>query len=753
MRAPRPEGPFGAVLARGLGPGAPRLVHVRREPGRDPVTAPLPGDLRPELVDALARTGVTSLYAHQATAFRRAREGAHIALVTGTASGKTLGYGLPVLQGLLDDPHARALYLAPTKALAQDQARRLHALGLAGLRLALYDGDTDRPERGRARREANLLLTNPDMVHLGICGRAERWGDVLANLSAVVIDEAHVYRGVFGAHVANVVRRLRRLAAIHGSAPQLLLASATIANPEEALAALVGAELEVIRDDASAQPPRTLAVWNPELIDPDAGERRSALQDAAELVAALVVDGRRVIAFARSRRGVEVLAQDVARRLDGPLARRVTPYRAGYTAEQRRDLERRLADGELLAVVATSALELGIDVGLLDACVVVGYPGTIAGLRQRFGRAGRIGEGLAVLVCGADPLDQFLARDPERLLGAPVEAAVVDHASPEILRAHLACAAAEAPLAARDAALLGPSALALGEELVDAGELARTPRGLAWALPTSPHSAVSLRSASADAITIVDGTSGLVLGTADAERAPRTLHAGAIYLHLGAAYLVESLDLEERLALLAPFPGDWTTEASSEQLLDLGDRFAGAPLPIGEAVLAPAVVTERVVGYRRRRLRDGQVLGSYRLELPARVFPTDALALVLDVAALRDLADLHGALHAAEHALAAVLPLRAACDPADVIGLSAALLPATGAPTVVVYDAHVGGVGLVRRAFAELGPIVRDAHRLVAGCPCASGCPACIQSPRCERANEPLAKDDARALLAALAGA
>jgi DEAD/DEAH box helicase domain-containing protein len=480
---PPAEGlPWDRVLALGLPPNEPRLVHRSELPATAARTAPLPDGLDRRLLRALRGRGIDRLWTHQAATYEAARAGRHVGVVTGTASGKSLAYGLPVLQTLLTDRHARALYLAPTKALAQDQARTLRLFGLGrDLRPALYDGDTDLGSRALARREANLFLTNPDMLHVGICPGHERWADVLSNLSHVIVDEAHVYRGVFGSHVANVLRRLRRVCALHGAAPQFLLASATIANPAEAMRALTGLDITLVDDDGAPRAARTVALWNPTLLDETTGERASALAEAAALVVSLVVAGQRVICFARSRRAVELIHRFVRDALVDVLPEvrdRVAPYRAGYTGEQRRELERRLASGELLAVVATSALELGIDIGLLDAAVGVGFPGTVAALRQQWGRAGRSGNGLAVLVASADALDQYFVRRPEKLLGRPVEAAILDHLSPEIHAAHLLCAAYEAPIAPRDDSVLGSGTHATAVARADPrGPLAVTTAG------------------------------------------------------------------------------------------------------------------------------------------------------------------------------------------------------------------------------------------------------------------------------------
>ena len=742
------------VLALGLPPNEPRLVHRSVEPARAARTGPLPADLDPRLAAALARRGVTRLYEHQLAVYDAAARGAHVGVVTGTASGKSLAYGLPVLQRLLADRHARALYLAPTKALAQDQVRGLHALGLGrDLRAAIYDGDTDPAGRSLARREANLLLTNPDMLHVGICPQHERWGDVLANLSHVVVDEAHVYRGVFGSHVGSVLRRLRRACAIHGSAPQLLLASATIGNPGQAMTALTGVEVEVVDDDASARPERTIALWNPTLLDRSTGERASPLAEAAALVASLVAEDQRVICFARSRKAVELIHRFTreALTLRLPEARdKIAPYRAGYTAEQRRTLERRLADGDLRAIVATSALELGIDIGLLDVSIAVGFPGTVAGLRQQWGRAGRSGEGLAMLVASADALDQFFLRRPEALLGRPVERAILDVTSPEIRAAHLACAAYEAPVAPRDDAILGPDAHATAVALAEqdpGGPLRPMPAGVTWAGADYPAGAVALRSSSTRAVAVVEEETGALLGTVEAGRAGQTVHDGAVYLHLGESYRVRRLDLEAGLALVEPFSRDWYTQTRVDTATDVEHDAErrdthGVVLHRGDVA-----VTEIVLAYQRRRLPGHEPIDTIPLDLPPERFATQALWFTVPGHLLSGLGDPLGTLHAAEHALISVLPLHAMCDRWDIGGLSTGFHAGTGMPTIFIYDGHPGGVGITRHGYASFAALVADALAVIRDCPCEDGCPSCVQSPKCGNLNEPLSKRGARTLL------
>jgi DEAD/DEAH box helicase domain-containing protein len=751
--------PWTGLLERGR--AEERLVHESSVPPRAGHAVPIPGELHHELRAALERVGIAALHAHQEDALLAAMEGPLI-VTTGTASGKSLCFNLPTLQQLLVDPRARALYLYPTKALAQDQARALAALRLARIRPAIYDGDTPQAERRAIRARANVVLTNPDMLHVGILPNHRAWGDFLANLAVVVVDEAHVYRGVFGSHMGNVLRRLRRIAAAYGTEPRFLLASATVANPLELAERLTGLDgIALIDRDGAPAAERTVAMWNPPLLDEALGVRASALNEAAELFADLVKDGSRTICFIKSRKAVEVILRSAEARLragDRPdLADRIAPYRAGYTPQQRRELEERLTRGDLLGVVATDALELGIDIGELDAAICVTFPGTVASLRQMWGRAGRRGRGLAVYVAGEDALDQFFCRHPDEFLGRPVEAAILDHESEQIHAAHLLCAAHEGPLAPGEADVLGAGWRGVAERLVSAGLLVERRGAFQLRAPEDyPAARVPLRSSSAEVFSLVDVGSGEMIGTLEAARAFSTVHEGAVYLHLGRAYEVAQLDLVDRRALLAPFDGDWFTQpkrettTAIERLVERRETM-GVTLSFGDVV-----VTETVIGYQRKALADHRQIDFQALDLPETAFSTQALWYELDaLSALGDDAGLGierllGALHATEHAQIAVLPLLAMCDRWDIGGLSTNAHPQTGCPTIFVYDGHPGGVGITRQGYRGFERLVGDAHRLIAECRCKRGCPSCVQSPKCGNLNEPLSKAGALALLSRL---
>ena len=721
------------------------LAYLTTEVARAARTAPLPEGLHPKLAAALAAQGIDELYEHQARAWEAARAGGHVMVTTGTASGKTLAFNLPVLDALAGEPKNRALYLYPTKALAQDQARTLAALAVPRVRSAIYDGDTPQEQRWQIRRWANLVLTNPDMLHVGMLPRHDLWADVLHNLRYVVVDEAHVYRGVFGSHVANVLRRLRRMARVYGADPQFVLASATISNPGELASSLLGEPVTVIGDDAAPRTERTIVLWNPPLLDGELGLRASALAEAARLQAMFVDRGLRTLTFAKSRKAAELIHRFTAERLGDDT--HLSPYRAGYTAPERREIERRLAAGELLGVSATNALELGIDIGLLDAVISVGFPGTIASLRQQWGRAGRRGNGLAVLVATEDALDQFFMREPDKLLGRRVEAAILDHTNPRVLAGHVRAAAYEAPITEDDAATLGPEAIDAARADL---ELKQTPAGIVWAGKDHPAARVPLRSTDPDSFTVVDGSTGSVLGLVERSRAYTTVHEGAVYLHRGESFLVRELDLTTLHAVVEPFAGNWYTQAKKETMTEIVEPRRvewrlGLELSFGEIR-----VTEQVVGYERKTISGQERIELVALELPPTTFATEAVWFLPEphqLAELDEMPKLLGTLHAAEHALIALLPLWAMCDRWDIGGLSTNIHPQTGRPTIFVYDGHAGGVGITERGFEQFEGWARDTAALLRGCPCHDGCPSCVQSPKCGNLNDMLDKHGALTFL------
>ncbi|MGH3938315.1 MAG: DEAD/DEAH box helicase [Pseudonocardiaceae bacterium] len=736
------------------------LRHLVTIPARRGQTADWPSWVPDRLREGLRDQGVGAPWTHQIAAAELAHQGHHVVVATGTASGKSLAYQLPVLAHLLDQPRATALYLSPTKALGADQLRVVTALELEGVRPGGYDGDTPIAQRDWTRAHARWVFTNPDMLHHGLLARHGSWARLLRRLSFVVIDECHAYRGVFGSHVALLLRRLRRIAAHYGAHPVLVLASATVADPATSASRLTGADTVAVTEDGSPRGERTVALWEPPLLDEPAGEhgapvRRSAGAEAARLLADLVADGARTLVFVRSRRGAELTALAAARALSGvgDLASRVAAYRAGYLPEERRALEAALDSGELLGVAATNALELGVDIAGLDAVVLAGYPGTRASFWQQAGRAGRAGAGaLVVFVARDDPLDTYLVHHGAALLGAAVEATVLDPANPYVLRPQLACAAAELPLTdACVAELGGEVARAVVTELVTEGLLRRRSGGWFWAAPqTRPHPAVDIRGCGGAPVAVVEAATGRLLGTIDPGSACGMVHPGAVYLHQGESFVVDELDLAAGIALVHPEEPEWHTSARSTtdiRVMAVLEQqcFGGVSVALGEVE-----VTSQVIGYLRR-LPSGQVIDAVSLELPPATLRTRAVWYTVSETLLSEagLAPLiwPGALHAAEHAAIGLLPLVATCDRWDIGGVSTALHPDTGEPTVFVYDGHPGGAGFADRGHTALRPWLKATRDAIAACECQDGCPSCVQSPKCGNGNEPLHKAGALLVL------
>jgi DEAD/DEAH box helicase domain-containing protein len=764
------------VLA-GTPQGEDPLTHAEVVPAREGRRAPWPEWVPDDLRDRLSERGVPSPWEHQALAADHAWTGRHVVVSTGTASGKSLAYQLPVVASLSAEPTATALYLSPTKALGADQLRAARALdpgGPDGLRASSYDGDTPYSERDAVRRSARWLFTNPDMLHRGILPRHGRWTTFLRRLRYVVVDEAHAYRGVFGSHVALLLRRLRRICARYGAHPTFVLASATMSEPGASASALTGLDVAEVTDDASPRGRRAVGLWEPPLLEEVTGEngapvRRSAGAETSRILADLVVEGARTLAFVRSRRGAELTALGARRVLgevDPELARQVAAYRAGFLPEERRELEAALMSGALRGVATTNALELGIDVAGLDAVVVAGFPGTRASFWQQAGRAGRSGDdALVLLVARDDPLDTFLVHHPEAVLGAPLERCVLDPSNPYVLAPHLACAAAELPLTASDVEDVfgGEVAVRALDDLAAEGLVRRRRGGWFWALPTErPHSGVDIRGSGGEQVVIVESGTGRMLGTVDPGAAPSTLHEGAVHLHQGESYVVDSLDLDEGLAHVHAEEPEWTTQSRSVTDIEVvetehSESFGavGADGPELQVCLGTVEVTEQVVGYLRK-MPSGQVVEQVPLDLPARTLPTRAVWYTLSEVLLDGIgvvpARVPGSLHAAEHAAIGLMPLVATCDRWDIGGVSTALHPDTGRPTVFVHDGHPGGAGFADRGHEAMRTWLTATRDAIAGCECPSGCPSCVQSPKCGNGNDPLDKAGAVAVLTAVLG-
>ncbi len=753
-QATGPAGPF-TVPALPAGRGD-RALHTELLPAREGSRLAWPAWADPIVVEAFGRQGITRPWRHQVTAAQAAWAGEHVALATGTASGKSLAYQLLALTaarqprpGRVGGRGAGTLYLSPTKALAADQLAALERLAVPGVRVATFDGDTPPEERRWAREHAEVVLTNPDALHFSFLPGHARWASFLRRLRFVVLDESHHYRGVFGSHVAAIMRRLRRLARRYGADPVFLTASATAGDPAGTALALTGLPARTVTEDASPRGATRFLLWEPPLL-PGGGEngaptRRSALAETAGLLADLVIAGTRTLAFVPSRRGAELVAA-TARRLvadvDPGLTGRVAAYRGGYLPEERRVLEADLRSGRLLGLAATNALELGIDISGLEAVLICGWPGRRASLWQQAGRAGRSGQdSLAVLIARDDPLDTYLVHHPEAVFGPSVEASVLDPTNPYVLAPHLCAASAELPLTEADAALFGPGTVALLEALTTQGALRRRPSGWFWTRPDRPADLADLRGAGGDPVRIVDGGTGRVLGSVDSAAAHHCVHAGAVYLHQGGSWLVTGLDLERGLALVEPTGDEISTQAREVTgIRVLGERLHRSWGRV-RLVCGRVEVTSQVVSFIRRSIRDGRMLGEELLELPARTLRTSAVWWTMP----EDLLAGHGiepgavpgAAHAAEHAAIGMLPLVATCDRWDVGGVSTALHPDTGLPTIFVHDGQPGGAGFAERGFGAARTWLGATRAVIQDCACEAGCRRACSPRRAATATSP----------------
>jgi len=733
-----------------------RVVANTSLPARVASPAVAPPRLTATVDERLRARGVDTLWSHQAATVDALRAGRNVVVATGTASGKSLCYQLPIVDSVVAGSRDTTLLVFPTKALAQDQLRSFREWLVPDLVAATYDGDTPADERKWIRSHANVLLTNPEMLHVGILPSHDRWATFLLRLRYVVVDELHTLRGVFGSHVAHVLRRLRRLCEHYGSSPTFCFTSATIGNPAELASRLCGLPVEAIEADGSPQAERRFAVWQRPLVDVHAGTRTSANVETGMVLSRFVADGHQTLAFTRSRKGAELVATHaraaLAHDADAPA---VAAYRAGYLATERRALESQLASGELGGVVATSALELGIDVGSLDAVVLNGFPGTLASMRQQVGRAGRTSRrAAAVLIAGDDQLDQWYARHPAELLDRPAEAVVVNPDNPFVLRAQIACAAHELPLTHGDDRWFGDALDDAVRDLVLDDELKPRNGAMFWAGREPPAARVGLRTGSSIECQLVDGD-GRLVGTVDASRAFHVAHPGAIYLHQGRQYRVRDLDVEHHVAVLDPADdADEHTQPREETDISILATEQSVPAGFGTAHLGAVTVLHDLVAYQRRRTSTNEVFEVVPLDFPPRELTTRACWYTMPLERLLagglEPSRVIGAVHAAEHALIGLLPLFAICDRWDVGGVSMAIHPQTGDPTIFVYDGYPGGAGIAELAFAELTRHVRAAHELVRGCPCDDGCPSCVQSPKCGNWNEYLDKDAAIVLLEAL---
>jgi DEAD/DEAH box helicase domain-containing protein len=739
-----------------------QVVHIERIPSQGAIFGKLDNPLHPSLRASLESLGIPALYSHQAKALNAIRAGRNVIIATPSASGKTLCYHLATLEALLHDKASHALYIFPTKALAQDQLRSLkQILGepkdlpkvLSPGAVATFDGDTPQHERANIRKQARIVLTNPDMLHLGILPNHQSWSRLLRNLKYVVIDETHIYRGVFGSHVANVLRRLRRICAFYGSDPQFICCSATIANPQEHAQNIVGLPFEAIVEDGSPHGEKYFTFWNPPVIDEAKTSRRSSNSEAAFLLGELVQKEIRSLVFAHTRKLTELIYIYTQGQLSPSLRDKISPYRAGYLPEDRRRIEHQFFEGELLGLVATTALELGINIGDLDATVLTGYPGSIASAWQQAGRSGRsTHSSLSFLIAQENPLDQYLMRNSNFFFSKNYDNAIINTGNPYILKPHLICAAWEKPLADKDEEFFGPGTGIMLTELEQEGRLRK--RHERWYPAPSisyPAQDINIRATSGQNYAVIDGQEGCLLETVEASVAFFQVHPGAIYLHQGESYLITELDLARRIAWAEPRPVDYYTQTMEIHDIRVTNLLEEKDCHGVKVYFGDVDVTVTVVGFKIKKQFTEEVIEEEPLDLPAQNFPTKALWFDLPQKAIDRIADagldFHGGLHACEHAAIGILPLFALCDRNDIGGVSTPFHPDTGKAQIFIYDAHPGGIGIAEKGFEMINGLWRATLKAVEECPCTDGCPSCVQSPKCGNNNQPLDKEAAIVLL------
>jgi len=723
-----------------------RIVHVEATPPREARFAAPGKPLVRALADSLSAMGVEQLYVHQARALDLARQGRDFVVVTGTASGKTMCYNLPVLERLLATPEAKALYLFPTKALAQDQLGTLQRWAAAdpklgsAVRAATYDGDTPQHNRRTIRTESNVILSNPDMMHVGLLPYHPRWSSFFQNLKYVVVDELHLYRGIFGSNVAMVMRRLERISAHYGARPQFIACSATIANPGPLAAAVIGRPCEVIDTDGSPRGPRLFVLWNPPMLGQDNLARRSANMEATDLLCRLVERGVQTIVFTKARVVAELVyryaREQLTRRDGGPstgsgLADKIRAYRGGYLPEERRAIEQALFTGKLLGIASTNALELGIDVGSLDASIMVGFPGTIASTWQQAGRAGRgKQQALSVLIAYNDPIDQYLMHHPEYFFGRPVEEGVIDPHNPYIVASHLGCAAAELPLAPEDARLFGGRSGAVAEALAQEGSLTQIDDRYYWSRPESASRKVDLRTISNDTFTIVrtDRSKNEVIGQVDSISAPELVYPGAIYLHEGESYQVRKLDFEGKVAYIDRAEVDYYTQPVLSDKCKVRGERERKTAPGMTACFGDLTVTWATTAFKKIKFYTNENIGQTALDLPSQTLETTGLWIIPDDAVMDDLRQaglkpVEGLIAVRNLALVS-LPMLAMCDRRDLSGIVES--SNTGRPTAFLYDRFLGGLGFCENGYERIDELLAMSRRLVRECPCEDGCPSCV---------------------------
>jgi DEAD/DEAH box helicase domain-containing protein len=726
-----------------------RIVHI---PAEQIELLPIPEGLPLAVRQYLESKSISGLYPHQVAAFDAVSRGENVIITTGTSSGKTLAFNLPVVSTLLTSKSSTAIYIYPTKALARDQTEKLHAVSGGNITLGTYDGDTPQGSRIYLRKNAQIIITNPDLLHVGILPYHTNWARFFSRLKFVVGDEAHYYSGILGTHVSEIMRRLRRVANLYGAHPQFLLASATLNNPEEFSFNLVGERFTHISGPQTHQHEKIFALFNPALVDAKTNTRRSYYKEAVWLTELLIREGKRTIVFSRSRRGVELITKYLKAALPKEMKNLVSSYRAGYLKEERKAIEKKLKNGELLAVITTNALELGIDIGDLDATIIAGYPGTISSLFQESGRSGRNKNSLTIFITSPNPLDQYFVKDPDYLFSKKFESVSVNPQNYYILKPHLKCAAFEYPLIKNvDSEYFGNAAVRIIDEL-SANEILENRNGkYYYAVRDYPASQVDIRGSGGQEIALIDEDTDEILERISMKRALEEAFKGAVYMHLAETYVVKELNLSDKFALLKRSKVNYYTDSLELHKIEVKSilkerKTLGTTLYFGDVT-----VSERVVGFIMKQYGTDAKVGAKELDLPETHFDTKAFWFPLSEKAektvLKSGEEIPGTIHASEHLLVAMMPLLVVCDRNDVGGVSHPMHPDLERPGIFIYDGAEGGVGLSEKGFELFEDLVFAAYKTVATCPCEDGCPSCIYSPKCGNDNKPLSKKGAIVLL------
>lgn len=739
-----------------------QLDYVEHFESRLPTTKKITSKINPLLSVALELKGIEGLFSHQADAIDLILQGKNVIVTSGPSSGKSLIYYVPTLEGFLKDSNSTALYMFPTKALAQDQMDSLNSL-VASLPKrpvsSIYDGDTPYDDRPNLRGSTNILFTNPDMLHLAILPNHRRWSKYFKNLKYIVLDEAHQYKGVYGSHIALLVRRLRRICSLYGADPKFILTSATLGNPKQHAEALLGLNVESVENDGSYRGERDFALWNPPVIEPSSGIRRSYLSEAVRLFVQLVQFGSKTLAFARSRQTAELVHKYSRDELNLGVGNEIIgSYRAGYLPEERREIEDKFISGELIGLVSTNALELGINIGNLDTTLLVGYPGSLSSTMQQAFRSGRGDRyGLSIMVLSDNPLEQYIARHPDLLFRRGAEYVLLDPDNELILSLHLICAAYEKPLISQDATFFGPNRFSdVLESLMTQGKLLRRKRGdhISWYVSPAvgyPAGDVNLRSGGDSQFSLLETKSGKLLEMIGKEEALRAAYPGAVYLHQGQEFLVDTIDFDGEMVGLTEKSLPYYTQSLHQTRLTITKEEQSklereTPVFFGELE-----VTRSVVGFQRKRHGSNELISAEKLDLPEYGYRTKGIwwtisKKLLDEVILRGI-DISAALHALEHAAIGLLPVFASCDRWDIGGVSTNYNSETNKPTVFIYDAHPGGVGISYHAYSIVTQLWEATLQHLNECPCEDGCPSCVMSPKCGNNNDFIDKDGAKFIL------